>query len=79
MALLAACGLAVPAAAATVPYIDAFMLRNFSGGLALALGLLLLGWGCWGWGCCCRAGAAAAAGPGPSSCSTRRLHCPAHL
>lgn len=30
VALLAACGLHAPAARATVPYIDAFMLRNFS-------------------------------------------------
>ena len=30
VALLGACGLAVPAASAAVPYIDAFMLRNFS-------------------------------------------------
>jgi hypothetical protein len=52
VALLAACGLAVPAAAASVPYIDAFMLRNFSGG---ALGR------CWRWGCCW-AGVGAAAG-----------------
>lgn len=28
--LLGACGLSVPAEAAAVPYIDAFMLRNFS-------------------------------------------------
>jgi hypothetical protein len=31
VALLASCGLAVPATSAQVPYIDAFMLRNFSG------------------------------------------------
>ena len=30
VSLLAACGLTVPATAAAVPYIDAFMLRNFS-------------------------------------------------
>ena len=30
VALLAACGLHAPVAAASVPYIDAFMLRNFS-------------------------------------------------
>ncbi len=31
VALLANCGLMVPAQAATVPFVDAFMLRNFSG------------------------------------------------